>query len=377
MPTHPAAEPHHRGRTLPVVGVLGTLLALCALLLLTTGSPPAGASTGGDRFWAGEVYRGEFGAPSLLRVGDTYYVYATNTDGNNLPMMTSPDLDTWTAREAWPLAAGYSTWRGYNDAMPFPATWAARLGANRKPGIWAPSVARLGGQYVNAYTVQMTADSDRHCLTLATSPDPAGPFEDTSSKPLYCSSDPNGSIDPAWLKAGGKVYLLWKNAGVPGSKPTHIMVRRMTKDGLHFAPGTKPRSLLRTQSAWEGNVIEAPSPIVLGGRIYLFYSGNKYTESSYAIGYATCDTPLGPCRRRGVGPLLASGPDVEGPGAQSAIVDGAGRLRLAYSAWAAGRVGYPKSAACRDTPEGCNQRRMYVATLQVGPGGLLSVSDRG
>lgn len=359
-------------------GPLSVLLALCGLvaLLATVTAPSADASTGSDRFWAGEVYRGEFGAPSVIRSGSTYYAYATNTDGNNLPLLTSTDLVTWRAREAWPVEDGYSRWKGYNDAMPYPATWAAKLAPNGKPGVWSPAVIKLAGQYVNAYAVQMTATSNRHCLTLATSPAPEGPFRDTSSKPLYCSSDPMGSIDPAWITAGGKVYLIWKNAGVRGSKPTQILGRQMTADGTRFAPGSRAHVLLQTAQKWEGNVIEAPSPIRYAGRYYLFYSAHKYTTDNYAIGYAVCRGPLGPCTRPTTKPLLASGGSIAGPGAQSPLVDPEGRLRLAYSAWTTGHVGYPSSPACRDTAEGCNQRRMYLATLAVRDDGRLSVAAR-
>lgn len=372
----PAPSPRPRARLVALTAVV----ALCASLLglAPDASPRAEAATGSDRFWAGQVYTGEFGAPSLLYEDGVYYAYATNTDGNNLPLLTSPDLVTWTAREAWPTSAGYSTWKGYNDAMPFPAPWAPGLAPNNKPGIWAPSVAKLKGRYVNAYTVQVKRSSNRHCLSLATAPEPTGPFRDRTKKTLHCSSDPMGSIDPAWLEYNGRVYLIWKNAGVKGSKPTQVMVRRMTKDGLGFRPGSTQRLLLQTAEPWEGNVIEAPSPIVVDGRIYLFYSGHQYTTSDYAIGYAICDGPLGPCRRGNGGkPLIATGGKVAGPGAQSAIIDTEGRLRLAYSAWEMGRVGYPKNASCRDTPQRCNQRRMYIATLDVLPNGQLTVLDRG
>ena len=370
LPSHVRRRP--RTAAEPVLWLLFVLL----LAVVTVAAPAAHASTGADRFWAGQVYRGEFGAPSMLRVGSTYYAYATNTDGDNLPVMTSTDLATWRAREAWPVADGYSSWRGYNDAMPFPARWAARLG-NGKPGVWAPAVAALGGRYVDAYAVQMKPGSDRHCLTLATSPDPAGPFRDRSTGPLTCSSDPNGSIDPSWLQVHGKVYLIWKNAGVPGRKPTQILARQMTADGLRFAPGSRAHLLLQTARPWEGNVIEAPSAIAYGGRIYLFYSGNRFATSHYAVGYATCQGPLGPCRRGSGRPLLASGGAIAGPGAQAPIVDRSGRLRLAYSAWTAGHVGYPTSATCRNSAAGCNQRRLHVATLTVGRGGALAVSRRG
>ena len=351
------------------------LAAGCVVLaLLTSLVPPAKANIGGDRFWAGEVYSGEIGAPSLLRVGSTYYAYATNTDGHNLPVMTSSNLETWRARKAWPVSAGYSTWKGYNDAMPFPATWAAKM-SNGKPANWAPAVAYLAGRYVNAHAVQMRHGSARHCLTLATSPKPDGPFRNSSSKPFYCSSDPNGSIDPAWMQVGGKVYLIWKNAGIKGSKPTEIMARQMRPGGMRFARDSRARVLLRTQSSWEGNVIEAPAMIRYAGRYYLFYSGNHYATDRYAIGYATCTGPLGPCQRASTGPLLATDDVLAGPGAQSPIVDQDGRLRLAYSAWRTGHVGYPTSKACLDTAAGCNQRRMYIATLAAAADGTLSVTD--
>ena len=355
---------------------MAVLASFAAVLGVTVPVGSASAAPGSDRFWAGLPYAGEFGAPSVLREGSTYYAYATNLDGNNLPVMTSTDLVTWYARPAWPREAGFSGWIGYNDAMPSPARWAAKLPPNGKPGVWAPAVARLGGQYVNAYAVQTKAGSNRHCLTLATSPSPTGPFVDNTSKPLYCSSDPMGSIDPAWLQRGGRVYLVWKNAGVPGSKPTEVLAQEMTADGLAFAPGTKPSVLLATSHSWEGNVIEAPSPIVVGGRVYLFYSGNKYSTSKYAIGYARCASPLGPCSRVQSTPLIEADGYVAGPGAQSPFVDAAGRLRLAYSAWRSGRVGYQNPAMCRNTAAGCNQRRLYVATLKVRGNGNLKVTQR-
>lgn len=356
------------------------LLAACALVVsllgpLTGSGAPAVAAPGSDRFWAGLPYTGEFGAPSIVREGSVYYAYATNLDGNNLPMMMSTDLVTWWARDPWPLEAGFSSWAGYNDAMPSPARWAAKLPPNGKPGVWAPAVTKLAGRYVNAYAVQTRAGSNRHCLSLATSALPTGPFVDASTRPLYCSSDPMGSIDPAWLVRRGRVFLIWKNAGVPGSKPTQVVAQQMTSDGLAFAPGSRPTVLLSTAQGWEGNVIEAPSPVVYGGRLYLFYSGNRYVTSKYAIGYAVCKGPLGPCERPSTKPLLAADGVVAGPGAQTPVVDAAGRLRLAYSAWRAGRVGYQAPTSCRGTAAGCNQRRMYVATLGVAGDGRLVVTD--
>ncbi len=371
--TVPSPSRRHVHRA-PLTLLLTGLLAAVALLAGGT-TDRASASVGGDRFWAGQVYGGEFGAPSIIQAGGTYYAYATNLDGHNLPAMTSEDLVTWRARHAWPLSAGYSSWSGYNDAMPFPAPWAESY-ANGKPGIWAPAVKKIKGQYVDAYAVQPKLGSGRHCITLATSDFPLGPFRDTSSRPLTCSSDPMGSIDPCWLKWGRKVYLCWKNAGVKGSKPTEIMIRRMTRDGLRFKPGSEEHVLLTTAQPWEGNVIEAPSLVRYAGRLYLFYSGNHYETSSYAVGYAVCASPTGPCSRVRDTPLMASGAGIAGPGAQVGFKDAEGTLRMAYSAWREGRVGYPATNACLQQPAGCNQRRMYIATLAADADGRLSVVER-
>ena len=151
MPTTPKIHVSARA-------VLVLALALSGWLAATAlpGVPAAQAAPGADRFWAGQPYTGEFGAPSVLKHRGVWYAYATNTDGNNLPVLASTDLRTWTARQAWPVEAGFDRWSGYNDAMPHPASWAAKLPPNGKPGVWAPAVTKLRGRFVNAYAVQMS-----------------------------------------------------------------------------------------------------------------------------------------------------------------------------------------------------------------------------
>src|SRR6185312_7679992 len=197
-------------------------------------------SVGGDRFLAGQIYRGEFGAPSLLLLGKTYYAFATNADGDNVPAMTSSNLRTWYARPAWPLSAGYSTWKGYNDAFPNPARWAlyhqTRFSPKPRTALWAPSVAEVGTRFVLAYAVPVAGVAGRHCISIATSARVLGAYRDPSTRPLVCSSDPMGSIDPQVLVTPGNVpYLIWKNAGVPGSTPTKIWSRRLNASGTAFA----------------------------------------------------------------------------------------------------------------------------------------------
>jgi hypothetical protein len=98
------------------------------------------------------------------------------------------------------------------------------------------------------------------------------------------------------------------------------------------------------------------------GRLYLFYSANRWYTRRYAIGYAVCRSVLGPCHRTQRRPLLASGHGIAGPGGESAFHGPRGGLLLAYAAWPAGRVG--------------SERRLHVATLKARKHGTLVVARR-
>src|SRR3546814_7801362 len=70
-----------------------------------------------------------------------------------------------------------------------------------------------------------------------------------------------------------------------------------------------------------------------GGRYLLFYSGNEHRSAAYAVGYADCAGPAGPCTKHGGNPILASSGDRLGPGAPAPFHDTSGTLRLAYHYW--------------------------------------------
>jgi beta-xylosidase len=356
---------------LPSVSRTIRYVVACLAVLVLAGTVTAAADTAPSNgmFRADTVWHGQFGGPSLLRVGNTYWAYATTTGGDNLPVLHSGDLRTWMTRSAYPSYANPGWWAGYNDAMPHPASWALyyihRNGRNFA-SIWTPDVEQVGNHFVAAYSISIQRPG-RHCISIATSRSPAGPFVDDSSGPIVCSSDPAGSIDPQVLKtADGSVYLIWKNAGVKGSTPTTIWSRRLTSDGTSFAPGSRRHLLLATQRPWEGNVIENPAMIKYGSRWYLFYSGNSYQSAAYATGYAICSGPLGPCHRPTTpGPLLATGGRVVGPGGADPFYGPRGGLRMAYAAWDAPFTG-PGAPT-----------KMHIAMLSVDSRGYLRVVARG
>ncbi|MCZ7528311.1 MAG: glycoside hydrolase family 43 protein [Acidimicrobiia bacterium] len=316
--------------------------ALAAALAGLAGGPartPAGAAPGSAPVLPGQVFTGNFPDPHVLRVGDTYYAYATNTGGLNVPVLASTDLQTWV---------------GVGEALPELPSW-----VHRRPqrDLWAPGVVRLGGRFVLYYSAPHSGTGTQ-CISVATAAGPTGPFVDRSFAPLVCQADRNGSIDPSpFVDADGTPYLVWKSEGVPGREPTKIWAQELTPDGTGLRGG--PVEILETSLPWEGEVIENPSLVRFEGRYYLFYSANRWDSTGYATGYAVCAGVLGPCEKPLSRPLLASNGTVLGPGGPAAFVDGGGRLRLAFHAWTAPHTSYPEGS-----------RSLRVATVIVSPSRL-------
>ena len=353
-----------------------------ALLLVLGMATPAHAYPGAPWFEPGKPYDQNFPDPSVFFDAATgrYYAYATTTGGSYIPAMSSADASTWIARHAYPQPAcvGGESDPFFNDSLPCPAAWSPDLGSGRlAKAIWAPGVARIGGHFVMFYAARVDRNNGRFCLSVATSPDPLGPFVDRSSAPLHCDSDPNGSIDPQPFvdPTTGTPYLIWKSEGVPGSAPTRLWVRQLSADGTSFAAGSTQREVLATTQPWEGNVIENPSMVRYGGRWLLFYSGNEWNSASYATGVAFCDSPVGPCFKSPHNPVLRSEGSILGPGAPSAFVDAGGSLRLAHHYWLAPHVGYPSDPGCdgidpRTGHPHCSsqgQRRMRITYVTMLP----------
>jgi beta-xylosidase len=261
------------------------------------------------------VYCHDFADPFVLRVGSTYYVFATNNLDDRIPVLTSSGL-FGTAHTG--------------EALPKLPAWSS------PGGVWAPAVLPRPGGYVLYYTTR-ARHPDRECLSRAFSKEPGGPFVDDSSGPLVCPTN-GGAIDPSpLLAADGSAYLLWKSDTTGG-----IVAQPLAPDGLTLVGDAQP--ILQADQLWEAGVVEAPSMVGYEGRYYLFYSGNNWSTSSYASGYAVCESPIGPCTKPAAGPWLASTGKAEGPGGEDVFVDAQGQLWMTLHAWVRGRVGYPQGA---------------------------------
>jgi beta-xylosidase len=247
------------------------------------------------------VIRLDFPDPFILPVGDQFYAYATNSSGRNVQAAVSDDLVNW---------------RLLNDAMPALASWASL----RSGLVWAPEVLHLGDQFLLYYTARDTA-SDRQCIGVAVSDNPAGRFRDTRDEPLVCQVDEGGSIDASPYREDDKLYLFWKNDGNCCGRTTWIYVQEMAPDGLSLVG--EPVRLVSNDRPWEGMVVEAPSMIQYEDQYYLFFSANNYGGVEYSVGYAVCESVTGPCQDAPENPILKSylqRPPVIGPGHQTLLL---------------------------------------------------------
>jgi beta-xylosidase len=262
------------------------------------------------------VHDENFPDPFVLRVGGTYYAYGTNGDAGNVPTLLSKDLVNWTAGK---------------DAFPELGQWAA--GGKT----WAPEVLRRSdGKFVLYYTAN-ALDLNTQCLGRAVADRPDGPFVDRSERPFVCQTREGGSIDASPFRDGRTLYLLWKNDGNSRGLDTFIYAQRLTADGLRLTGS--PRRLVTEDADWEGQLVEAPTMWRQGGRLYLFFSANKYYDATYAVGYATCRTPLGPCKDAAENPILKTKCDAVGPGHQTIVRDEDGETWFVYHAWPPDAVG--------------------------------------
>lgn len=284
---------------------------------------------------SGAVWPGDFPDPFVLRAGTTYYAFGTQSGLTQVQTLTSTDLRTWKAGQ---------------DALPKLPSW-AQYGY-----VWGPSVLPRPEGYVMYYATRVAANG-RQCISRAVSVLPQGPYVDTSNGPLMCQLDRGGSIDPSpFVDADGGAWLIWKSEGTLAGEPTRLWSARLSTDGLSVN-GT-PNELLHTALPWEQPIIEGPSLTrTPDGHYVLFYSANRWQTASYAVGWATCAGPAGPCTRGASGPLLASHGLVAGPGSPEEFTDLTGGWHLAFCAWTAPDVGYPKGA-----------RRMHVAGLSFSGG---------
>jgi beta-xylosidase len=289
----------------------------------TTSAAPATTSTSttqttvtpGPGEFQNPVIRSDFPDPGIINVDGTYYAYATNGTGKNIQTAKSTDLVNWTMLP---------------DTLPALPKWAMFTSGF----VWAPEVIQIGDTFAMYYTAR-SREFDQQCVGVATSDRPDGRFTDTRTEPLVCQSTEGGTIDANPFRDGDKLYLYFKNDGNCCGKTTYIYGQELSADGLTLVG--EPVRLIKNDKGWEGRVVEAPTMWKEADRYYMFYSANNYGDLSYAVGYATCEGPLGPCEDAPENPILKSTfghiPAIIGPGHQTIVVDDDGEQWITYHHW--------------------------------------------
>ena len=326
------------------------MLAASAALLCTAAAPAEPSFV--------PVFKANFPDAFVLLHGSQFIAYSTN-NGPNVPMAISNDLVHWTF-------VGDSSGKK-RDALPKLGSWA-------KEGFtWAPEVLQLGSRYLLYYTAS-DRKKNAQCIGVAVASDPLGPFVDSNAEPIVCQTDLGGSIDAdAFKGADGKLFLYFKNDGNRVHARTSLWGQPLAPDGLSVTG--QPVELVKDNQDWEEHVVEAPTMVRSPAGYELFFSGGFFGWnpeegglSPYAMGYAGCSGPLGPCRPAAENPILHSFNDrdagcLSGPGHQSVFEVGT-RWFMSFHAWEA-------SSGCRKVED---NRYLYIAPLfwkdgkpQIGP----------
>ncbi|MBV1856028.1 family 43 glycosylhydrolase [Catellatospora tritici] len=317
-------------RTSAACAVLGALV-----LLATVASVPAPARAEAATL-AATTYTNPVSAgvvdslpdPAMIRAKDgTWYAYGTTNPvrllaGDSvehiLPVLTSPDMVTWTyAGDVFSFAGRPSWWP-----------------SGTRP--WAPDIRYVDGNYHLTYSLSGGG------IALATAPTPTGPWTDRSLVVTAGSSGcPSGTIDQAmYTDINGDRYLYW------GSYDT-ICVSRLNTAGTALTGAV-------TQVA-RGRRMEGGFVVRRDGMYYLFYSDAGCCDgafSGYAVKVGRASSPLGPfttpsgvnlmdlTSKDGI-VVAATGNGLVGPGHNAIATDLSGQDWLVYHAIRSGNPDFP------------------------------------
>ncbi len=249
--------------------------------------------------------------PGVMKEGDEYFMACTS-GGPAYPIRSSTDLVHWTSRGTIFTGANHPAWATGD--------------------YWAPEIHKVGNTFVAYFSARHT--NGHFAVGAAHATNILGPYTDVG-QPLV--NDPNpGVIDAHEFEAAsGAKYLLWKVDGNAVGASTPIKIQRLAADGLSLTG--MPTTILSNTLAWEGNVVEGAWMIENGGFFYLFYSGNGYASTSYAIGVARSSSPTGPFTKAPA-PILVSNSKWSGPGHGSVVLGPSGDWVHVYHAWVAGKI---------------------------------------
>lgn len=267
-----------------------------------------------DLFYKNESEIDNIGDPYVYRANDGNYYCVPTSLSNGFLGFKSKDLTNWEMLENQPYSYNDNYWGSGN--------------------FWAPCVVYHNNKYYMYYSATNPSNS-KMMISVAVSDKPEGPFIDVKKTPVfdfgYAMIDPEVFIDD-----DGKIYMYYSRDmstnKVDGRSESHIYVVELEQDMI-TAKG-EPVLLLKPEQSFEtvtGNLRwnEGPAVVKHNGTYYLMYSGGCYNDRSYAVGYATSKSPIGPFTKSESNPILQSYLDAKS--STPLIVSGPGHNSIVYS----------------------------------------------
>jgi arabinan endo-1,5-alpha-L-arabinosidase len=248
----------------------------------------------------------DFPDPSILKDGDSYYAYSTESGYGNSFWHVPVQRADHPAEE----------WSAVADALPDVPGWVAR-DAHGRANVTAPDVSRRGAGGYLLYFVARAVAPNVLCVGAALADAPTGPFRPLAN-PLICQQGRVDSIDPqAFTDTDGTHYLLYTS----GERDASIWLQRVAEDGTTLIG--ERRALIQADRPEEAHIVEAPSLVKHGSEYVLFYSGNAFNSGHYFVNYATAPALSGSFVKH-PGELLnrdSLGDVYANPGGQSVLHD--------------------------------------------------------
>lgn len=280
--------------------------------------------------------------PYVLRVGDTYYLYAAGAENGVFTVRTSRDLAVWSpAKEVFRAA---------------PDAWSLDC-------YWAPECHVVDGRYCLFFSANLrdhsSGEEETFRIGVAVCDTPDGTFQDLLGRPIFDPGYP--IIDGNLLCENGHVYLYYSRCcykhRIGEWEESWIYGVELKRD-LTGVVG-EPKLLLRPEQEWEGR--SAPTTgrrwnegsfiLHRDNRYYMLYSANYYLERHYAMGYAVADAPMGPFVKAAENPIAECTNRITGTG-HGCLVETPEGLKAVYhgrtAATGEDRVGFFAPAAVAD-----------------------------
>ncbi len=220
----------------------------------------------------------KLGDPTIFYSNETYYLYGTGSK-NGFEVYVSKDKKHWSGPAG--VQEGFALRKEdvYGDH-----------------GFWAPQVFEYKNMFYMAYT------ANEH-VAIAQSESPLGPFEQKIKKPIQSGFK---QIDPFVFIEGEKIYLYYVKVANGANR---IFVSELNSD-FSVLKNSSPVQCIEATKQWENvenanwSVTEGPSVFKLNSKYYLIYSANHFKSVDYSVGYAVADSPFGPWKKSGEGPIL-------------------------------------------------------------------------